>query len=142
MAFNKVILMGRLTSVPELKQMQGGTCVTSFAIAVDRKYSGAERKTDFPTVVAFGKTAEFVRNYFTKGSPILVCGELQTRTWQDSQGNNRYATEVVASEVSFCGTKSERETGNAGRTQSGAQRENSPAQGQTYEKREDDDLPF
>lgn len=152
MAFNKVILMGRLVSVPELKQTQNGMSVTAFTLAVDRRFSGKEeeRKTDFPTVVAFGKTAEFVRNYFTKGSPMLVCGELQTRTWKDAQGAARYATEVVAAEVSFCGAKSENATASTPRTESAAKREIPPTEGKQMQLRpadfspvsRDEDLPF
>lgn len=110
MAFNKVILMGRLTADPELKQTQSGTVVTSFSLAVDRKYNkDEEKKCDFITVVAWKQTAEFICKYFKKGSAILLCGELQTRSWKDNQGNTRYATEVVANEVSFCESKNNSE---------------------------------
>lgn len=112
-SFNKVILMGRLTADPELKQTQSGASVTSFNLAVDRRFSkGEEKQCDFITIVAWKQTAEFVCNYFKKGQAMLVCGEVQTRTWKDQQGNNRYATEVVASEVSFCEAKRESETNN------------------------------
>ena len=104
-SFNKVILMGRLTADPELKSANG-TYVTSFSLAVDRRYAKeGQNKTDFITVVAWRQTAEFISKYFDKGSAILVCGELQTRSWEDNNGNKRYATEVVASEVSFCEVK-------------------------------------
>lgn len=114
-SFNKVILMGRLTAAPELKQTQGGTAVTSFTIAIDRRFSkeGQEKQTDFPTIVAWKQTAEFICKYFTKGSPILICGELQTRSWTDAQGNKRYATEVVASEATFCESKGNSESNSA-----------------------------
>lgn len=110
MAFNKVILMGRLTANPELKQTQGGHPVTSFSIAVDRKgKTGEDKVCDFINVVAWRQTAEFICKYFKKGSAILVCGELQTRSWTDNNGNKRIATEVVAGEVSFCEAKKETE---------------------------------
>lgn len=113
MAFNKVILMGRLTSDPEAKQTQSGTAVTSFTLAVDRRYnSGEEKKCDFITVVAWKNTAEFICRYFKKGQAMLVCGEIQTRSWEDSKGNKRYATEVVAGEVYFCEAKREGEGNN------------------------------
>lgn len=105
-SFNKVILMGRLTADPELKQSNNGTSVTTFNIAVDRKFNkGEDKQCDFFTIVAWRQTAEFICKYFAKGQAILLCGELQTRTWNDKQGNKRYATEVVANEVSFCETK-------------------------------------
>lgn len=110
-SFNKVILMGRLTAAPELKQTGSGTAVTSFTLAVDRKRSKeGEKKTDFLTIVAWRQTAEFICKYFTKGSATIVCGELQTRSWKDADGKNRYATEVVASEVSFVESKKASET--------------------------------
>ena len=108
-SFNKVILMGRLTAAPELKQTQSGTAVTSFSLAVDRRYSkDEEKKCDFITIVAWRQTGEFICRYFGKGQAILVCGELQTRSWDDG-GQKRYATEVVASEVSFCESKKDSE---------------------------------
>ena len=105
-SFNKVILMGRLTSDPELKQSSNGVSVTSFNIAVDRRFSkGEDKQCDFITIVTWRNTAEFICKYFKKGQAMLVCGELQTRSWEDQQGNKRYATEVVASEVTFCEAK-------------------------------------
>jgi single-strand DNA-binding protein len=106
MAFNKVILIGNMTSDPELKQTQGGLSVSSFSIAVNRRFAKeGEQACDFINIVAWRQQAEFVTRYFKKGNPILVCGSLQTRTWTDNQGNKRYATEVVADEVSFVGNK-------------------------------------
>ena len=110
MAFNKVILMGRLTADPELKQTATGLAVTSFSLAVDRKYNkGEEKQCDFITIVAWKQTAEFICRYFKKGQAMLVCGELQTRTWTDQNGNKRHATEVLASEAAFCESKKETE---------------------------------
>ena len=104
---NIVALMGRLTHTPELKTTQNGTSVCTFRVAVDRSYApqGEERKADFITVTAWRKTAEFVSKYFQKGSMISVQGRLETRQYQDKNGNNRTATEVLAAEVSFCGSK-------------------------------------
>lgn len=106
MAFNKVILIGNLTADPELKQTASGISACTFSIAVNRKYKDESGNTacDFINIVAWRKTAEFVNQYFTKGKPILVCGQLQTRTWTDKDGNKRYATEVVADEVAFVGS--------------------------------------
>jgi single-strand DNA-binding protein len=104
---NIVALMGRLTHTPELKTTQSGTNVCSFRIAVDRSFArqGEERKADFIDVTAWRQTAEFVSKYFHKGSMIAIEGSLQTRQYQDKNGNNRTATEVLASQVSFCGGK-------------------------------------
>lgn len=108
MAFNRVILVGNLVADPELKTTTNGTNVTRFRIAVNRSFTraGEQPKTDFFDIVAWRQTAEFVSRYFTKGMPMLVCGSLQTRTWTDKDNNKRYATEVVADEVSFVERKS------------------------------------
>lgn len=105
---NVVALMGRLVYDPELKTTQSGTNVCSFRIAVDRSFTrqGEERKADFIDVTAWRQTAEFVSKHFQKGSMIAIEGSLQTRQHQDKNGNNRTATEVLASQVSFCGGKS------------------------------------
>ena len=104
---NKIFIMGRLTRDPELRRTQSGTAVTSFSLAVDRDYKSqsGEKETDFIDVVAWRSTAEFVSKYFQKGSMIAIEGSLQTRQYQDKNGNNRTATEVLASQVSFCGGK-------------------------------------
>ncbi len=101
---NKAILMGRLTRDPELRHTGSGTPVCSFSIAIDNGY-GDNRSTDFINCVAWNKTAEFVEKYFTKGRMIIVIGRIQTRTWEGQDGRKNYATEVVASEVSFGETK-------------------------------------
>lgn len=101
-SFNKVILIGNLCADPELKQTQNGVSVTSFSIAVGRRrVKDQEPQTDFISVVAWRNTAEFICKYFQKGKAILVVGSLQTRTWEDQNGQKRYATEVVADEAQF-----------------------------------------
>ena len=103
-SFNKVILIGNMTADPELKQTAAGISVCSFSIAVNRRFAKPEQgqqNVDFINIVTWRQSAEFVSRYFKKGNPILVCGQLQTRTWTDNQGQKRYATEVVADEVSF-----------------------------------------
>lgn len=143
MAFNKVIIMGRLTSDPESKQTQSGVSVTSFTLAVDRRYNnGEEKKADFITVVAWKQTADFICRYFKKGQAMLVCGELQTRSWQDNNGGKRYATEVVASEVSFCESKRDVEA-NTSANQNAAQGANFGSQGyipDAYKQAKFDDI--
>ena len=103
-SFNKVILIGNMTADPELKQTQGGVSVCSFSIAVNRRFAKADQAqqtVDFINIVTWRQQAEFVSRYFKKGNPILICGQLNTRSWSDNQGQKRYATEVVADEVSF-----------------------------------------
>lgn len=104
---NKVVLAGRLTADPELKQTQSGISVVSFTIAVNRKYSKEQQQTDFISVIAWRQTAEFISRYFKKGSAICLTGTIQTRSWQDQQGQKRYATEVVADEAMFVDSKSD-----------------------------------
>lgn len=104
---NSVILMGRLTRDPELKQTPNGTMTCSFSLAVDRSYSSqnGERQADFISCVAWRQTAEFISKYFGRGQMMAVEGSLQVRAWTDSNGNKRYATEVIADRVHFCGSK-------------------------------------
>lgn len=146
-SFNKVILIGNMTADPELKQTREGTSVCSFSIAVNRKFA-KNGECDFITIIAWKQQAEFVTRYFKKGQPILVCGQLQTRTWTDNQGQKRYATEVVADEVSFVGNNSSTTeakpqqpspSGNYGYTPTAYGGTNSP---QFEEIPNDGDLPF
>ena len=105
--YNKVILMGRITKDLEIKTTPAGVLVLSFSIAVERSYAekGQERKTDFINCVAWRNTAEFISKFFTKGSMILIEGELQTRQYQNKEGKNITVTEVIVSSSSFTGEK-------------------------------------
>ena len=108
--FNKVMLGGRLTADPELKQTQSGIPVASFSIAVNRRFGtkdGNQPQADFFNVTAWRATAEFVSRYFKKGSSIFVVGTIQNRSWTDPQGMKHYATDIVADEVSFVDSRSE-----------------------------------
>lgn len=100
---NTAILMGRLVKDPEMRSTQSGTPVCSFTLAVNRR--GKDEGTDFLDIVAWSKTAEFVSKYFQKGQLVAVKGRIQTRTWEDQQGNKRKAVEVVAEEVHFAESK-------------------------------------
>jgi single-strand DNA-binding protein len=105
---NKVVLMGRLTRDPEVRYTQtNNTLVASFSLAVNRRFAkqGEERQADFVNIVAWSKTGEFCSKYFKKGQQVGVIGRIQTRTWDDEQGQKHYATEVVAEEVEFISTK-------------------------------------
>ena len=105
---NSVIIMGRLTADVELKTTPSGLSVVNFTVAVERNYkSGEERQTDFIQCVAWRGTADFVSRYFKKGQMIAVQGSLQVRNYEDKDGNKRTAYDVVAENVSFCGSKGE-----------------------------------
>lgn len=101
---NTVVLMGRLVAAPELRQTTNGTSVTAFTLAVDRKFS-KDKTVDWIDCVAWQNTAEFICKYFGKGSMIALTGSIQTRTYEDKNGNKRKAVEVVADGASFCGAK-------------------------------------
>lgn len=108
--FNKVIIGGRLTGDPELKTTPSGVSVTSFSVAVNRRFgskNGEEQQADFFTVTAWRQTAEFITRYFRKASSICIEGTLQTRNWVDQNGVKHYATEIVADNAYFVDAKSE-----------------------------------
>ena len=107
---NKAILMGRLTRDPEMRYTQSNTPVTSFTLAIDRDRKGpnGERQTDFIECAAFGKTAEFVKNWFAKGMMAIVVGRIQSRNWEDRNGNKRTSIEINANEVLFGESKKDK----------------------------------
>ena len=107
--FNKVILGGRLTAVPELKQTPSGIKVCSFSIAVNRNRSkdSESQQADFINCVAWRQTADFIHNFFKKGSSICLTGSIQVRNWNDQQGNKRQTTEVIVDEAFFVDSKTE-----------------------------------
>jgi single-strand DNA-binding protein len=105
---NKVILMGRITREPELKQTQSGKGVLKFTVAIDRDMGkDKEKQTDFISCVAFGKKAEFIAKYFGKGRMIAVEGNLKTGRYKDKNDVTHYTTEVWIDNASFTGEKSE-----------------------------------
>ena len=147
--FNKVILGGRLTADPELKQTQTGVAVVSFSIAVNRRFAGKEagQQTDFFTVTAWRATAEFVTRYFKKGSSICVVGSIQNRSWTDQQGQKRYTTDIIADEVMFVDSRGESSVGDAQSytpdVYSTPAFSSTPSSAPNFEEVEsDDDLPF
>ena len=141
---NSVVLMGRLTADPELRTTTTGKSVCSFRVAVDRGYSknAEERQADFINVVAWENTANFVCRYFSKGSMIALQGSIQTRQCEDKTGAKRTAFEVIAREVSFCGSKSE--TGTVSRPAAPEQPPvyQNAVQSDFEEITDDEDLPF
>lgn len=127
---NKIVIMGRLTRDPELRQTQNQIPVASFTLAVDRDFG---EEADFIDCVAWRKTAEFVSNYFLKGKMAVVAGRLQIRNWEDKDGNKRKSAEVVADNVYFGDSKKDSGTTNTEYAYSGFQEADDIS---------DDDLPF
>lgn len=112
---NKVILMGRLTRDPEMRQTPNGVSVCSFSIAVNRRFAKEGQQTaDFINCTAWRQQAEFICKYFGKGAMIAVVGSLQSRSWENQEGKKQYSTDVVVDEVYFTGSKSESHTEGGG----------------------------
>ena len=138
---NKVILMGRLTRDPEVRYTQtSNTLVASFSLAVNRRFvrQGEERQADFINIVAWSKTGEFVSKYFKKGQQVAIVGRIQTRTWDDEQGQKHYVTEVVAEEAYFADSKRDGDVSDFGNTFGEAVTQSAEFQVTSS----DDDLPF
>ena len=111
---NHIVIMGRLTRDPELRRTQSGVAVTTITVAVDRDYQSREsqeKQTDFIDVVAWRQTAEFVSKYFSRGKMIVVEGSLQSRKWQDRDGNNRTSWEIIADNVYFGESRRDSDSG-------------------------------
>lgn len=136
--FNKVTLGGRMTADPELKTTPSGIKVTSFTIAVNRRFGGEkEEKADYFNVTAWRQTAEFITKYFRKASSICVVGTIQNRTWTDQNGQKRYSTDIIADEAYFVDAKSEMPT----MAQQSAP-QNPPQSAPELEEFNEDELPF
>ena len=127
---NKIILLGRLSKDVEVRYTQtNNTMVASFTLAVNRRFKqDGQPEADFINIVAWSKLAEFCSKYFKKGQQVSIVGRLQTRNWEDEQGQKRYVTEVVAEETYFADSKKEENT-------------QTPVQEQ-FEITSKDDLPF
>ena len=105
---NKVILMGRLTRDPEMRQTPNGVSVCSFSIAVNRRFAkDGQQNADFINCTAWRQQAEFICKYFQKGAMIAVVGSLQSRSWENQEGKRQYSTDVVVDEVYFTGSRNE-----------------------------------
>ncbi len=119
---NKVFLIGRLTRDPELRYTGSNIPVATFSIAVNRNYSNqqGEREADFINIVVWRKQAENVKNYLTQGSQVAIDGRIQTRSYDDNNGQKRYVTEVVADNVEFLGSKNSSNNSNNGNASNNA----------------------
>ena len=139
---NKVVLMGRLTKDPEVRYTKtNNTMVASFSLAVNRRFAaaGEERQADFINIVAWSKTGEFCSKYFKKGQQVGIIGRIQTRTWDDENGQKRYATEVVAEEAYFADSKRDGEGSSNFENTFGTTMSNNT---EFQVDSSDDDLPF
>ena len=107
---NKIEILGRLVKDPELRTTSSGTPVTSFTLAVNRKFSkDGDRQADFFNIVAWQKSAEFAYKYFKKGQQIAVVGRLENRSWEDKEGQKRVSTEIIAEDFDFADSKKDTE---------------------------------
>ena len=143
--FNRVMLGGRLTQDPENRQTETGVSMTRFSIAVNRRYGkdSSQQQVDFFNVVAWRATADFVSKFFKKGSSIFVVGSIQNRSWTDNEGNKRYATDIVAEEVSFVDSRSENSAGSQYSDSYEPSFSTPMAEAPKFEEiKGDDDLPF
>ena len=135
MSVNKVILVGNLGKDPEVRFTGGGRAVCKFPLATSETWNDAEghrqERTEWHNIVCFGHQAEFVGEYIKKGRKVAVRGKLQTRKWQDKEGNDRYTTEIVAEDVKALDKKQE-----GGESKS----EEKPAPRKSAPKKSDDDL--
>lgn len=138
MSINTAVIMGRMVADPELRKTPSGASVVSFTVAVD---NGKDQEPAWVDCVAWNKSAEMVANWFKKGRMIGIEGRLQTRNFEDKQGNKRKATEIVCNRISFCSNKD-----NGSGANRGTEADFGGNAGQSFEMREvydeDGDLPF
>lgn len=144
---NHIVIMGRLTRDPELRETQTGIQVARFTLAVDRPFApkdGGEKQTDFIDVVAWRNTATFVSKWFTKGQMAAVSGRLQIRDWTDKENNKRRSAEVVADNIYFTESKKSREGGGGGQKDSYGAGDMTPVESSDFTELDEDDgeLPF
>ncbi|WP_303870427.1 single-stranded DNA-binding protein [Acetobacterium wieringae] len=141
---NKVILVGRLTRDPDVKNTTAGRAVASFTLAVDRRFKNkdGQKEADFVPIVAWGKQAEFVGQYLSKGSQIGVSGRLQVRSYDAQDGQRRYVTEVVADEITFLSSK--KDGNNNANAQQSSESSSMSAMDEDFHLMADDDdtVPF
>lgn len=145
--YNRCVIAGKLAADPELKTTTNGTSVCSFSVAVNgaKDKTTGQQKANFFHVTAWKERAEFVTRYFRKGSSILVEGKLDTRSWNDKDGNKRYVTEIVADAVYFVDSRAEAQMATAGSAAYIPEAYQMPQSGgapKMEEAESEDDLPF
>lgn len=140
---NKVILLGRLGQDPEMRYSPSGTAIATFSLATNHRQKSQDGewidKTEWHNILAFGKTAEIVGEYLNKGKQVFLEGRLQTSSWEDQQGQKKYKTEIVVSELQMIGSKGDSASSQTDSTPSekAKQKEMPPDVSE-----EEDDLPF
>jgi single-strand DNA-binding protein len=146
---NKVILTGHVGRDPELKYNQEGKAIANYSLATDESYKDKNgqkvEKTEWHRIVAFGRTAEVIGEYVTKGKKLLVEGKLQTRSWDDDKGNKRYMTEIVQDRMEFLGGGNGSNGSNQGSGSNGARQQSEPPQensSENYGTSGTENLPF
>ena len=141
---NRVILVGRLTKDPEYRQTPNGVSVATFTLAVNRPFTNSqgEREADFINVVVFRRQADNVNNYLSKGSLAGVDGRIQSRSYENKEGQRVFVTEVVADSVQFMDSKSSNQQNNQSQQQGQAPAGNNPFANDNNANIDDDDLPF
>ncbi|MBA3035488.1 MAG: single-stranded DNA-binding protein [Desulfobacterium sp.] len=142
---NKVMLIGRLGKDPEIRYTTAGVAIANFTIATsdewkDKESGDKKERTEWHRIVAFAKLGEICGEYLSKGKQIYVEGRIQTRAWDDKDGNKRYTTEIVASDVQFLDKKDSGASDRKGSNSNDAMYENSP--GPVRHDSKDDDIPF
>lgn len=145
MSVNKVILVGNLGKNPEMRYTQGGAAVANMTLATTERYTDKsgqkQEQTEWHRVVAFGKLAEICGQYLTKGRQIYIEGRIQTRQWQDQQGQKRYTTEIVANNMQMLGGRTERSEAGPG-PEAGATVPADDPVSADFGGGPDDDIPF
>ena len=145
-SLNKIMLIGRLGKDVELRHTASGTPVATFSLATSEKTKNKsgeyEEKTEWHNIVLWQKQAELAAEYLAKGSQVYIEGRIQTRKWQDKDGNDRYTTEIIGDRLQFLDSKPKTE---GGRSTGGEPRNGKPAGGSSYEEfppQDFEDIPF
>lgn len=148
---NKVILIGNLGKDPEVRYMPSGSAVANFTIATseswkDKQTGDKKEKTEWHNISMYGRLAEIAGEYLKKGSKVYVEGRLQTRKWQDNNGNDRYTTDIIANEMQMLDSRGEGNNSGGGHQQQ-SRNQQQPQQGQPQNQAPptddfDDDIPF
>ena len=143
---NKAIIVGKLGRDPELRYTQNGTAVVNLSVATDESYKDSQgqvqKQTEWHKINAFGKTAENCGKYLGKGSTVLVEGSIQTRKWQDKEGQDRYSTEIKAMRVQFLDSKGQGQQGGGQQQQAPPQQGGNDNAKFANSTNEMDDIPF
>jgi single-strand DNA-binding protein len=142
-SLNKAMLIGNLGKDPEIRYTADGMAVANFSLATSEKWKD-EMRTEWHRIVAFGKLGEICGQYLTKGKQIYIEGRIQTREWDDKDGNKRTTTEIVANNMVMLGSRGDAPVSrpSGGKTNGGQDHDYTPSSGPSYAEQPDDDIPF